>query len=188
MSNLLPKTYKNRTRKHICHGFILNTLLEYYKFTQVVGLGGPDINPYCKKLIKIGIKKFEIWENDQKTAKKQLDRIKYPARMRFGDVLKANPERINTLYDLDFTMGVDNYLEHIAKFKERFIITMCIRKIGTERTLNEFFKARGERIKSIMEYKDEIKYKMINTNAGKYIYSTYRDMQGPPMCCIAKIN
>lgn len=188
MPNLLPKTYKDRKRKYICHGFILNTLLENYRFTQVVGLGGPDINPYCKRLTNLGINRFEIWENDQKTANKQRNQLKYKARMRFGDVLKANPERVNTLYDLDFTMSVNKHLDHIAKFKDNFIMTFCIRKIGTERTINEFFKARKEDILSIINYKEDVKYRVINTNMGEYMYLTYRDMAGPPMCCIAKIK
>ena len=188
MPNLLPTTYRGKTQKYKRLEFIMKQLLSQYAYTQVIGLAGPDVNQYLKRYVNYGINKFEIWENDRSTADKQLKTIKYPARMRFGDILAANPNRVKTLYDFDFTMSVEKMLDHAAKFKDNFIMTFCIRKIGTKRTIKEFFKARDEVVLYKRDKQDDIKYKLINTNIGKYIYTTYRDFDGPPMCCIARIS
>ena len=189
MPNLLPETYIHRDNKHLVRQLIFKEIyVNYLKYKAIVGLGGPDINSYCEQLYKVGIKKIEIWENDQATAKKQARMVKYPVRMRFGDVLAATPNKVNTLYDLDFTITVKNLHQHIAKFKDNFIMTFSGRlKGGIERIIYEFFFVRNESIYSIVErHKDGIPYKSITTTRGRYMFITYYDTT--PMCCIAKIK
>lgn len=189
MPNLLPETYIDKDNKHLVRQMIFKEIYDnYLKYTAIVGLGGPDINSYCEQLYKSGIKKIEIWENDETTADIQNKTIKYPVRMRFGDVIAAKPNKINTLYDLDFTLTVRRLHEHIAKFNDNFIMTFSARlKGGIERIIYEFFFVRNESIYSIVDrHKDGILYKSITTTRGRYMFVPYYDTT--PMCCIAKIK
>ena len=188
MPNLLPSNYMKKPQKRKRYKYIYNRLISQYKYTHVIGLAGPSCNSWCKNFTSFGINTFEIWENDPATAKKQARTIKYSkARLRIGDIIQANPNRVKTLYECDFTLGVYRSSEYIARFKNNFLMTFCIRKIGTERTIAEFFRIRDEVIISITDVYEEITHKIIKTNVGEYIYATYRDLNGPPMCCIAKL-
>jgi hypothetical protein len=61
------------------------------------------------------------------------------------------------------------------------------RRIKDVETINSFFKAKKEKIVSIVTKFSPREYKVYNTDKGNnYIYMNYRDTSN--MCCIAKIN
>jgi hypothetical protein len=188
MPNLLPITYLNRYNKQDARNLIFKIIFDkYFEYRTIIGLAGPDGNSYCKEFYDRGFKQIEIWENHQPTADKQAKEIKHPVRMRFGDIINANPNRVKTFYDLDFTFTVRRHHPHIIKFKDNFIMTFSRRlKGGTDRIIEEFFFVRNETIFSIVDrIKDGISYKSIRTTRGRYMYVPYYDTT--PMCCIAKL-
>ena len=76
--------------------------------------------------------------------------------------------------------------EYAKKFGNKFIMTFSLRPFGTDATIREFFKSRGETIIERIKLTSPIKHTILKTTKGEYIYASYRDTV--PMCCIAKIN
>jgi hypothetical protein len=179
---MTKETYLDAANKHAVREF----LFSYFKFNNIVGLAGPNINEYIKWCKSKGYKDIEIWENTPTVAMHQLMKIKHPVRMRFGNILDAEPNRVKTLYDLDYCATVYTLEKHITKFKDNFIMTLSTRA-GIEFTINEFFKARKEKIISSINKFSPINHTIFTTNNnGKYIFTPYRDTSA--MCCIAKIK
>jgi len=179
---MTKESYINATNKQAVREF----LFSYFKYTSIIGLAGPNINEYVKWCISKGYKDIEIWENTPNVLMHQMMQSKHPVRMRFGNILEAEPDRVKTLYDLDYCATVYTLDKHISKFKDNFIMTFSLRA-GAEFTIKEFFKARKERIISYVEKQNPIKHTLFTTSKnGKYIYTPYRDTSS--MCCIAKIN
>lgn len=177
----LKKTYLDATNKHV----VLDFLLEKYKFENIVGLAGPDINEYLEKRISHGYKNFQIFENDATTAVTQLLTLKKtPINLVYGDILEADADKPNTLYDLDFCASVRYLTDHIAKFKNNFIMTFSTR-VGVQETIDTFFEARNETIVRTKEFADPIEHTIFTTKQGKYLFTKYFDTSA--MCCFAKI-
>jgi hypothetical protein len=175
-------TYLDAANKHAVREF----LFSFFKCSAIIGLAGPNINEYIKWCKSKGYKDIEIWENTPNVLMHQMMQTKHPVRMRFGNILQAEPNRVKTLYDLDYCATVYTLDEHIAKFKDNFIMTFSLRA-GVEFTIKEFFKARKEKIVSYIEKQHPIKHTLFTTkNKNKYIYTPYCDTSA--MCCIAKIN
>jgi len=179
---MTKETYLNADNKYAVREF----LFSHFKLNTIVGLAGPNINEYIKWCKSKGYNDIEIWENTPTVAMHQLMKIKHPVRMRFGDILNAEPDRIKTLYDLDYCVTVYTLTDHIAKFKHNFIMTLSTRA-GLEFTIKEFFKARKEKIISSVNKFAPINHTIFTTNNNsKYIFTPYRDTSA--MCCIAKIK
>jgi hypothetical protein len=177
------KTYLNSSNKHAVREF----LIQRFQFESVVGLAGPDINEYLAYLESKGCKEFEIYENNSMVALQQLSKIRSKSKIALicDDVLKANPNKQNVLFDLDFCASVRFLQEHIAKFKNNFIMTFSTR-IGVQETIDTFFKARREKVLDSVDYSSPMPYTIYETKQGnKYLFIKYWDTSA--MCCFAKI-
>jgi hypothetical protein len=105
----------------------------------------------------------------------------------YGDILTADADRDNTLYDLDFCRSVNHLTPHIRKFQNNFMMTFSIRiKGGSDATTKIFFGSRDELIVSRREFTSPIVHTEFITTKGKYLFTQYYDTS--PMCTIAKIN
>lgn len=164
---------------------VRNFLFSYFKCTNIIGLAGPDINRCVKWYLSKGYTNIEIWENTPQVVMHQMMNIKYPVRMRFGDILHAEPDRINTIYDCDFCCTIKHMKDHIVKFKHNFIMTFSLRA-GITYTLEKFFKDRNEKIIGASMESSPIPHRIFYTEQGTYIFTPYFDTSA--MCCIAKIN
>ena len=179
---MTKETYLNADNKYAVREF----LFSHFKLNTIVGLAGPNINEYIKWCKSKGYNDIEIWENTPEVAIHQLMNINYPVRMRFGNILEAEPNRIKTLYDLDYCVTARYMTEHIKKFKDNFIMTFS-RRIKDVETVKTFFKARKEKIISSINKFAPINHTIFTTNNNsKYIFTPYRDTSA--MCCIAKIK
>ena len=177
------KTYINSANKHAVREF----LIQKFQFEQVVGLAGPDINEYLAYLESKGCKQFEIYENNSQVALQQLSKIRSKSKIALicGDILQANPDKQNVLFDLDFCASVRFLQEHIAKFKSNFIMTFSTR-IGLKETISTFFKARKEKVLDSVDYQSPMPHTIYTTKQGnKYLFIRYWDTSA--MCCFAKI-
>lgn len=176
----LKQTYDTKNKKTI-----RDFLLQNFKFKSVIGLAGPDIEEYITYLKKKGYKNFEIYENSPNVLVKQLIALKTENNLSliYEDILKADANKSNVLYDLDFCGSVRYLQEHIAKFKNNFIMTFSSR-IGIQETIDTFFQARKEQIISQIDKETPIKQTLIQTNNGNYSFIRYYDTSA--MCCFAK--
>ena len=178
---MTKENYLNAANKHAVREF----LFSYFKLKNIIGQAGPNVNEYISWCKSKGYKDIEIWENTPNVMLHQLAQLKQPVRMRFGDILQSDPDRIHTLYDLDYCCTVRYMKEHIAKFNDNFIMTFA-RRITDKETISTFFEARKEDIISSIDMISPIRHTIFKTNKSTYIYAPYRDTSN--MCCIAKIN
>lgn len=177
------ETYLDSEKKHAVREF----LFSHFKFNNIVGLAGPDINEYLAKCKEDGYKSITIYERDLETAIKQMHIVdNHDFNYKIGDILHADPNLENTLYDLDYCVTARYMKEHIAKFKKNFIMTFS-RRIKDVESIATFFKTRGEKIiNEIVKY-SPVPHTVYKThNGGVYIYTPYRDTSN--MFCIAKIK
>jgi hypothetical protein len=117
----------------------------------------------------------------------QVFKINKPVHMIYGDILTADADRDNTLYDLDFCRSVTHLTPHIRKFQKNFMMTFSIRiKGGSDTTTKIFFDSRNESIISRTDITSPIVHTEFITTKGKYLFTQYYDTS--PMCTIAKIN
>ena len=180
---MLKYTYLNSTQKQKVRDFFLAK----FKFEQVIGLAGPDINEYIDRLEAEGCKKFEIYENDAQTHSSQLAIVKKPVSIVLGDILEADANRENTLYDLDFCRTVTYLTPHIRKFQNNFMMTFSQRiKGGAKSSIKVFFDSRDELLYYTRDIDAPVKHTELVTNKGQYLFTEYYDTT--PMCCFAKIN
>lgn len=175
------ETYMHATKKKQVRDF----LFSYFKFTKVVGLAGPDYNEYVKFCELKGAKDIEVWENDIDTIVHQLKSAKTPIKIKYGDILEAEADKRDVLYDLDFCCTPKYMREHIRKFNRNFIMTFS-RRLGTDYTIKKFFRDRKEKILRSIVKSGPIPHTIFITNLGRYIYTPYWDTSA--MCCIAKIK
>ena len=179
---MTKENYINAANKQAVREF----LFSFFKFSSIVGLAGPNINEYIKWCKAKGYKNIEIWENTPEVAIYQLMNIKHPVRMRFGDILQAEPDRINTLYDLDYCCTVRYMKDHLSKFNDNFIMTFS-RRIKDVETIKTFFKARKERVIASITKSIPFNHTLYKTdNGSRYIFVNYHDTSN--MCCVAKIK
>ena len=179
---MLKHTYMDAAQKKAVREFLIG----HFKFKNIVGLAGPDINEYIEWCKAKGYDEFEIFEADPSTMVSQLARLNQKVRMTFtyGDILKADESKSETLYDLDFCASVRSLKEHIAKFKEHFIMTFSTR-IGIQETIDTFFSARNEKIIKSEEVFSPLPHTVFTTEQGNYLFIKYCDTSA--MCCFAKI-
>jgi len=162
-------------------------LFSHFKFNTIVGLAGPDINEYLAKCKQNGYENIIIYERDLATAVKQMQIVdNHDFNYKIGDILYADPNLENTLYDLDYCVTARYMKEHIAKFKKNFIMTFS-RRIKDVESMATFFKTRGEKIVNEIVKQSPVFHKVYETqNGGVYIYTPYHDTSN--MFCIAKIK
>lgn len=176
------KTYNDSYNKKAVREFII----QRFQFQSIVGLAGPDINDYLQHLESKGCKEFEIYENNSMVALQQLAKVRTKSKLAIvcGDILSANPNKPNTLFDLDFCGSVRFLQEHIAKFKDNFIMTFSTR-IGLKETIDTFFSARKETILREENINSPLPHTIFTTENGNYLFIKYFDTSA--MCCFAKI-
>ena len=176
------KTYLTSSNKHAVREF----LIQRFQFESIVGLAGPDINEYLAYLESKGCTQFEIYENNSQVALQQLSKIRSKSKIALicSDIIKANPDKENVLFDLDFCASVRFLTDHIAKFKKNFIMTFSYR-IGLQETIDTFFKARREKVIGSVDHSSPIPHTIYTTKQGNYLFIKYFDTSA--MCCFAKI-
>jgi len=176
------KTYLTSSNKHAVREF----LIQRFQFESVIGLAGPDINEYLGYLESKGCTQFEIYENNSQVALQQLSKIRSKSKIALicGDILKANADKENVLFDLDFCASVRFLTEHIAKFKKNFIMTFSYR-IGLQETIDTFFKARIEKVLHKMHFSSPMPHTIYTTKQVNYLFIKY--FYTSSMCCFAKI-
>jgi len=182
-------TYRDASIKKQVREFLFSLFLEKQLY-KIVGLGGPDITDYISFCESRGYEEFEIYENHADTMIKQLQQVKNirtlgKLSLKYGDILDADANRENVLFDLDFCVTVRYMKETIAKFKNNFIMTFA-RRIPDKETIKTFFTARDEKIISKYERLKPFQHTIFKTEAGnKYVYIKYYDTSN--MCCFAKL-
>lgn len=175
-------TYIDAQNKKLVREF----LIQKFQFETIVGLAGPDINDYLEYLQTKGYKEFEIYENNPLVLTEQLNKLSTEAKVSLieGDIYQADPNKPNTLFDLDYCASVRYLKDHIAKFKDNFIMTFSTR-IGLKETVDTFFEARQEKVIRRINKSSPIPHTVYTTNNGRYLFVKYRDTSS--MCCFAKI-
>lgn len=175
-------TYLSGRNKHQVRNFLFSKMPSC---NNIVGLAGPDIQECLKNYRKKGYRNIEVWEKDNSILLLQLSKVNYPIQLRFGDILSANSDLPDTLYDLDYCCTIKYMREHLVKFQNNFIMTFSLRA-GVDNTITKFFKDRGETVLSERVISYPFKYTVYKTIKGTYIYTPYFDTSA--MCCIAKIK
>ncbi len=173
-----------RKRKKEVRDFLFSFFMDM-ELNKIVGLAGPNIQDYVEFCKSKGFSEFEIYEKDGLVAMHQLIQVKDKVQLNLKDIISADANEENTLYDLDYCGTVRHLKEHIAKFRERFIMTFACR-VSMKETLDTFFGVRNETILETQVYTQPIKHTEYITDKGKYIHISYRDTL--PMCCFAKIS
>lgn len=178
---MTKSTYVNAERKKAVREF----LFSYYNYNSIIGLAGPDINDYIEWCKSKGYVNFELWENTPEVTMNQLMNVKHPVNYKFGDILRAVPQK-NALLDLDYCVSIRYMKEHLIKFKDNFIMTFSTR-IGVQETIDSFFKFRKEKVEQQYDFDGPgLKNIVFKTELGKYLFITYFDTSA--MCCFAKIS
>jgi len=180
-------TYKDASNKKKVRDFMFSLFMDQH-LNKIVGLAGPDIPDYIAFCKSKGYDEFEIYENHIPTIFDQIKYLRTKAKvsLTYGNILGADANRENVLFDLDYCVTVRYMHPHLKKFKKNFIMTFA-RRITDEETFNSFFKARGEKLKSVLTLFTPLKHSILTTEDGNdYYYVEYRDTSA--MCCFAKIN
>lgn len=178
-------SYEDSPEKRAVREFLFSFFV-LKQFNKIIGLAGPDIKAYLQYCKSKGFNHFEIFESDMGVLMKQMREVDSTVALRYGNILSADADRDDVLYDLDYCSTVRYMKEHIKKFNKNFIMTFS-RRIKDIETISTFFKAKGEEIVSVVTKFSPREYKVYHTDKGnEYIYLNYKDTSC--MCCIAKIN
>lgn len=180
-------SYKDASNKKKVRDFLFSLFMDQ-QLNKIVGLAGPDVHDYIKFCKSKGYTEFEIYENHIPTIFDQIKYFRTKARvsLTYGNILNADADRENVLFDLDYCVTARYMHSHLTKFKKNFIMTFA-RRITDKETFDAFFKAKGETLKSVLTLFTPIKHSILTTEEGNsYHYVEYRDTSA--MCCFAKIN
>lgn len=180
-------SYRDASNKKIVRDFLFSLFIDQ-QLNKIVGLAGPDVEDYINFCKSKGYTEFEIYENHVPTIFDQIKflRTKGKISLTYGNILNADSDRVNVLYDLDYCVTVRYMQSHLKKFNKNFIMTFA-RRISDEETFSSFFKARREKLKSVLTLFTPLKHSILTTeNGNTYYYVEYRDTSN--MCCFAKIN
>jgi hypothetical protein len=160
-------------------------LFSQFTFNKIVGLPGPNFDECISFYQSKGFEDIEVWENTPEVLMQQFMKAKKAVKLRFGNILEAEPDKANTLYDLDYCCTILHMKDHLLKFTNNFIMTFSLRA-GRELTIKKFFEDRKEQIIKVVDKISPIAHTIFTTQAGKYIFTPYSDTSA--MCCIAKIK
>ena len=180
-------SYKDASNKKAVREFLFS-LFAQQQLNKIVGLAGPDVHDYISFCKSKGYDEFEIFENHVPTI---FDQIKYfrtqaKVSLTYGNILNTDADRSNVLYDLDYCVTARYMHSHLRKFQKNFIMTFA-RRIKDQETFDAFFRARGEKLKSVLTLFTPLKHSILTTeNGNNYYYVEYRDTSN--MCCFVKIN
>ena len=180
-------TYKDSSNKKKVREFLFS-LFAQQQLNKIVGLAGPDVQDYINFCKSKGYDEIEIFENHIPTAIEQVKYLRTKGRitLTFGDIVNADPDMKDVLYDLDYCVTTKFMYSHLRKFNNNFIMTFA-RRISDKETFNTFFNAKKETLKSVLTLFSPIKHSILETeNGNTYYYVEYRDTSN--MCCFAKIN
>lgn len=180
-------TYKEASNKKKVREFLFSLFAEQ-QLNRIVGLAGPDVDDYIKFCKSKGYSEFEIYENHIPTIFEQIRflRTKGKISLTYGNILDADADRENVLFDLDYCVTARFMRSHLKKFNKNFIMTFA-RRISNKETFDSFFNAKKETLKSILTLFTPLKHSILTTEEGNvYYYVEYRDTSN--MCCFAKIN
>lgn len=176
--------YSDRKNKRQVRDFLFSFFVDL-QLRKIVGLAGPDIQQYMQYCKSKGFEEFEIYEKDAATVLHQLVNLDDKAVIKFKNILEANPDEEETLYDCDFCGTIKTHKEHVSKFTDRFIMTFSGRSSKKD-TIKTFFAVRKERIIKERCYESPIPHTIYRTdNGGRYIFTSYYDTS--TMYCIAKV-
>lgn len=180
---MTKQSYVDAQEKHLIRKF----LVSHFSLQKIVGLPGPDINHYLKWCEDNGFKQIEAWEKESAVAMSQLsDLQELNFSYNIGDIIDADPNKNDVLYDLDFCATIVTLEKHIKKFRKNFIMTFS-RRVKGGMNIKKFINIVGEKATSIIEKSSPVSHVLCDTNKGsRYIYLEYQDTS--PMCCIAKIK
>jgi len=151
------------------------------KYSHAVSLAGPNISYYLKLLKRTGIKKATIYENNLTNFFLQLQQhtTVLPAHVLFKDILQAQPDMANTVYDLDFCFSMLKAYDCVKKFaKDSTITTVAVRPVGKDETIALYTKAafntKSYGIEPIISTEWYDKYDLLTSNGDAILYS-YKD-------------
>lgn len=169
--------------------------LKVKHLTNLVGLAGPNITEYLILLKSHGIKQAEIYEYDISKLAIQLENYQpvIKSQIKFSDVLHAEPNKQDTLYDLDFCCSINGARMHISKFTDNVVYTLSIRPIGLDETVKQFSKLTDgtlnpefELVKAV--HSPQGKYKCYNLELKTKKYTCYVYKDTVPMLTIQSIS
>lgn len=142
------------------------------RFQKLVGLGGPDLREYVTYFRQKGFGDITVWENNGSILLRQLPQMQgLGISYHFGDILHA-PYHKDVLYDLDFCSSIMSTNPHMAKFRDNFVLTVALRPIGLENTVDWFILHRGE-VRQFYTYDGS--HGRFSTDKGEYGIRTYYD-------------
>jgi hypothetical protein len=176
--------HPDRNRKKEVRDFLFSLFRDMH-LRKIVGLAGPNIQDYIDFCKSQGFTEFEIYEKDGLTAIHQLTTVNDKIVLKLTDILNADANEPDVLFDLDYCV-TGRYMEpHMAKFLNRFIMTFSIRGVSVKETMERFFRVRDEKVIGTAYPRYPFPATEYFTNKGKYLQLSYRDTA--PMMCLAKI-
>ena len=188
---------KRRTRSFLMPLFI-------DRYTKIVGLAGPSIKQYYQWCLQQGFKEITSYEYESRIL--NIQRVtksvnKLNIKLKGGSILNASANT-DTFYDIDLCdtiakkeKGVEINKALIDKFKDTpFLLTLCTRVVGVERTCKEFLEVMGVPNVNPTLFNGK-QYglgnnmiRIYNTEVGKFVAITYKDNTSPGMICIARVT
>jgi len=180
-------SYREASNKKKTREFLFS-LFAQQQLNKIVGLAGPDVDDYIKFCKSKGYSEFEIYENHIPTIFEQIRflRTKGKISLTYGNILDADADRENVLFDLDYCVTARFMRSHLKKFNKNFIMTFA-RRITNKETFDSFFNAKKETLKSVLTLFTPLKHSILTTEEGNvYYYVEYNDTSN--MCCFAKVN
>lgn len=139
---MIKSSYSESVNKKVVQNLIYNGIQN--KFNHLIGLGGPDLPDYLKLAKKAGIRDAIIYEYNANQLLIQASKPNktLPTKVIYGDIIRAQPQQINTFYDLDFCCSVKSAIEHIKKFKDdSCVFTFSIRPLTFIDTISQYVEA-----------------------------------------------
>jgi hypothetical protein len=165
--------------------------LQYKGIKKVIGLGGPNLTEYLLFLKSMGIKQADIYEFDAEQLLLQINNYVpvINSQIYYGDILRAVPNKTDTLYDLDFCCCILSAKKHIEKFTTNSIITLSIRPYGLEQTIEKFCQYIDSTSTYTVDYhyNHTENYKVYRIDVGKKKYLCYSYRDTTPMITLQSI-
>lgn len=163
---------------------IRNLVIE--RGSNVIGLGGPDLEDYVKFFRGKGYTSIHVWEKDSEIMLKQMPQMNHlrnKISYNFGDIIDA-PILPNTLYDLDFCVTITSVKDYVRRFQNNIVLTVSEFRKPKFWSIGQFLKIRGEKKISLINNNDNERTLITD----KQTYSVYYYYDGSPMVVIKTVN